>query len=267
MIDRGDRAVALDRATDGECAHAASVPSAPRPLAASTSARNSASWDGASTSVSACHCTASRNGWRRSSIASIVPSGAHAVATQVLAELVDRLVVEGVDLRRAGLEHARHARARGDPHGVRGLGGELGLAVALDVLVQRAAAGDVERLRAAADAEQRHPHGVGGARQLELEAVELRLGRAELLVRAGAVGGGVEVRPAGEADAVEAVEQRGDPVVQRRQHDGHAAGQLDGPHVGQPQRHLMLRRLAVPAERRKLATSHLRGGDADERGA
>ena len=36
MIDRGDRAVALDRATDGECAHAASVPSAPRPLAAST---------------------------------------------------------------------------------------------------------------------------------------------------------------------------------------------------------------------------------------
>ena len=140
------------------------------------------------------------------------------------------------------------------------------LAVALDVLVQRAAARDVERLRAAADAEQRHPHGVGGARQLELEAVELRLGRAELLVRAGAVGGGVEVRPAGEADAVEAVEQRGDPVVQRRQHDGHAAGQFDGPHVGEPQRHLMLRRLAVPAERRKLATSHLRGGDADERG-
>ena len=64
------------------------------------------------------------------------------------------------------------ARARGDPHGVRGLGGELGLAVAVDVLVQRAAARDVERLRAAADAEQRHPHGVGGAGERELEAVE-----------------------------------------------------------------------------------------------
>ena len=62
------------------------------------------------------------------------------------------------------------------------------------------------------------------------------------------------------------VEQRRDPVVQRRQHDGHAAGQLDRAHVGQPQRHLVLRRLAVTAERRELATPHLRGGDADERG-
>ena len=41
--------------------------------------------------------------------------------------------------------------------GMHGLGGELGLAVALDVLVQRAAARDVERLGAAADAEQRQP--------------------------------------------------------------------------------------------------------------
>ena len=138
-----------------------------------------------------------------------------------------------------------------------GLGGELGLAVVLDVLVQRAAARDVERLGAAADAEQRQPGGVGGAGELELEAVERGLGRAEQLVRAGAVGDGVEVGAAGQADAVEAVEQRLQPVLQRGQHDRHPAGQLDRAHVGQAERHLMLRRLAVTTERRKLSTPHL----------
>ena len=209
---RGERvAVGGDGDLLDDSAHAASVPSVARPLAASTSARNSASCPGSSTSVSACHCTPSRNGWRRSSIASTVPSGAQAVATQALAERVDRLVVEGVDLGRAGAEHARGERAGGDAHRVRGLRRELGLAVVLDVLVQRAAARDVERLRAAADAEQRHARGVGGARELELEAVERGLGRAERLVGAGAVGGGIEIRAAGEADAVEALEQRRRP--------------------------------------------------------
>ena len=85
VVDGGDRAVALDTPRSGwRVPLTQPAYRAPRgALAASTSARNSASWDGASTSVSACHCTASRNGWRRSSIASIVPSGAHAVATQV----------------------------------------------------------------------------------------------------------------------------------------------------------------------------------------
>ena len=38
--------------------------------------------------------------WPGSSIASIVPSGAQARGPQALAERVDRLVVEGVDLER-----------------------------------------------------------------------------------------------------------------------------------------------------------------------
>ena len=120
-------------------------------------------------------------GGSRSSIASIVPSGAHAVATRPSPSASHRLVVEGVDLRRAGRRAARAARERAAIRtACTGWRGELGLAVALEVLVQRAAAGDVERLRAAADPEQRHPGGVGGARQLELEAVERGLGRAEL---------------------------------------------------------------------------------------
>ena len=53
--------------------------------------------------------------------------------------------------------------------------------------------------------------------------------------------------------------------LERRQHDGHAAGQLDRAHVGQPERHLVLRRLAVTAQRREVAAPHLGGGDADQR--
>ena len=102
--------------------------------------------------------------------------------------------------RARGASRARRARCAGG-------GGGLGLAVAGQVLVQRAAAGDVERLGAAADAEDRQPARVGGARQLELEGVEPRLGRPELVVAlAGAVGVGIEVRAAGQADAVEPVE-------------------------------------------------------------
>ncbi len=58
----------------------------------------------------------------------------------------------------------------------------------------------------------------------------------------------------------------GVPVVLPPLHDGHAAGQLDGPHVGQPERHLVLRRLPVSAQGRKVTTPDLRGRDADERG-
>ena len=238
----------------------------PRPLAASTSARNSASCPGSSSSVSACHCTASRNGWRGSSIPSIVPSGAHAVATRPSPSVSTAWWWK--ELTSAACPPSR--RAARERAAIRtecvGRRGELGLAVAVDVLVQRAAAGDVERLGAAADAEQRHPRGVGGARELELEAVERRLGRAERLVGAGAVGGGVEVGAAGQADAVEA-RRAASPSrrLERRQHDGHAAGQLDRAHVGQAERHLVLRRLAVTAQRGEVATPHLRGGDADQR--
>ena len=73
--------------------------------------------------------------------------------------------------------------------------------------------------------------------------VECRLGRAQLRVaRAGAVGVGIEVGAAGEADAVEAVDERGDRLGrQRREHDGQAAGALDRLQVGDAERHLGVR--------------------------
>ena len=55
------------------------------------------------------------------------------------------------------------------------------------VLVQGAAADDVERLGAAADRQDRHLAGVGAPRDRELEAVEVGLGRAQFGVRLGAV--------------------------------------------------------------------------------
>ena len=62
------------------------------------------SW-GRWTSVSACHWTPIRNCRPGSSIASIVPSGRARRHLQPLAEPVDRLVVEGVDVERVGDPH------------------------------------------------------------------------------------------------------------------------------------------------------------------
>ena len=85
----------------------------------------------------------------------------------------------------------RGSRASREPgstrHLVRLLPARRGLAVVDrvvgdrgQVLVQRPAAGDVERLRAAADAEDRQPSGVGDPRHLELEQVQRRLHRPEV---------------------------------------------------------------------------------------
>ena len=79
------------------------------------------------------------------------------------------------------------SRDRLDPHGVRRLAAGRRLAVVDravrdvgQVLVQRPAAGDVERLAAAADAEHREPARVGLARDRDLERVERGLDRPEL---------------------------------------------------------------------------------------
>jgi ATP-binding cassette ChvD family protein len=85
-------------------------------------------------------------------------------------------------------------------------------------------------------------------------------------VGAGAVAGGVEIRAAREAHAVEARQQRRHRTrLERRQHDRHTTRQLDGAHVGQTERHLVLRRLTVAAQRGELTAPHLRGGDTDKR--
>ena len=186
---------------------------------------------------------------------------------EVLAEHVDRLVVEGVDHRRAGLEHARRARARGDPHGVHGLGGELGLAVALDVLVQRAAAGDVERLRPAADAEQRHPRP-----SRPRAPARARSGRAAARSgRAARARGRRTRRGQGPARRTGRC-RRGGRAASPSRRAAAAARRARR----RPARWPACRSAPAPShaaaarrarrQRRKLATSHLRGGDADERG-
>ena len=75
------------------------------------------------------------------------------------------------------------------------------------MLVQRAAAGDVEHLGAAADRQHRERRAPRRAGERELEAVELGLRGAELGVLVGPVGGRVQVGAAREAETVETVEQ------------------------------------------------------------
>ena len=146
---------------------------------------------------------------------------------QPAAEPVDGLVVERVHVEVLGADDLGQARAALDPHVVGRLAARRGLAVGdravadvRHVLVQRAAARDVEDLAAAADAEHREAERVRAADDGELEGVELRLHGPEPRVALGAVGGRVEVRAAGHADARQVVDQRRDPVVvERRQHD------------------------------------------------
>ena len=149
---------------------------------------------------------------------------------------------------------------------VRGLGRRLGLPVARDVLVQRAAAGDVERLAPRQIARigmlriSAMPH------EAQLEGVQARLGRAELHVAlVGAVGRRVQVRPARQADAVEALDQRREVVrADGRQDHRDRAGGVERAQIRHPQGHLGVRGLAVAARRREAAGPQFRGGDANE---
>ena len=133
------------------------------------------------------------------------------------------------------------------------------------MLVQRAAAGDVEDLHAAADREDRQPVGVGGACQRQLELVKVCLDRAGALVAALAVGLGIQVGPAGQADAVDPGQQRLSQLGrQRRRHDRDCARGLERLQVAQPERHLALRRLALRGRLDRVRLAHLGGGDSDQ---
>ena len=97
---------------------------------------------------------------------------------EAAAEVVDRLVVEGVDGEPAAARDAVQRRAGRQGDGVGRLVRRVGLAVVRDVLVQRPATGDVQRLHAAADGEHRQV------------ALTRGLVQAQLVV----VGGAVDVR-------------------------------------------------------------------------
>ena len=85
-------------------------------------------------------------------------------------------------------------------------------------------------------------------------------------VRLGAVDRRVQVRPARQAQAAEAVEQRLDAVdVQRRDDDRHGAGAADRLRVGEAERELLLGRLAVGVVVDAGRLAHLRRAQADDR--
>ena len=119
---------------------------------------------------------------------STTPSGERARHPQAVPQAVDRLVVEGVHL---ACSSSPISPASAVPRSictewvVRSRG--LGLAVSQirtvrvrQVLDERSAARDVQRLRPAADREQRQPELPRAPRGGQLEAVDVRLRRAEL---------------------------------------------------------------------------------------
>ena len=118
--------------------------------------------------------------------------------------------------------------------------------------IQRAAAGDVERLRPAADAEDGH----AAARPPRAPRASSKRSRS------GSVGPELGVRRArrsspgrgpGPPDRqTPRSRSSSGPIasrLQRRQHDGQAAGALDRPQVGEAERHLALRRVALRQRR------------------
>ena len=167
---------------------------------------------------------------------------------------------------------ANSREPRSTPHLVRLGPARLGLAV-LDrvvgdrgqVLVQRPAARDVERLRATADAEDRQAHAVGHARDLELEDVQRGLDRPEVLDGLVPVRARVEIRAAGQADAAQRGQQRGHGLDrQRRQHDRDGARPRECADVRHSERHLVLGRLALGQRLRPLGAPHLGGRHPDQ---
>ena len=207
-----------------------------------------------------------------SSIAFDRPVARRGRLLEVLAEPLDRLVVEGVDVELADAERTLEARVVADPDAVRRDVAGLVLAVGDgpgqvgDVLVQCPAADDVERLHPAADGEDRHLPRVGPPRDGELEAVEVGLDRPELGMGPRAVGLRVEVGAAGEAHAVEAVEQWLDRLESEwRNDEREGAGRLDGAQVGEPECHLEARWIAAGSRIDALGAPDLGGGDADQR--
>ena len=129
------------------------------------------------------------------------------------------------------------------------------------VLIERPAAGDVEDLHPAADAEQRDPALERASRQRDLEVVTVGIGPDRLRMRLRAVALGVDVGAASQHQRVETVEQLAGLLGRAavgRQHRDHPARAVDRPGVGERQQH---GRLVLPdAEVGPLD----RGADSDQ---
>jgi hypothetical protein len=115
-----------------------------------------------------------------------------------------------------------------------------------EVLMKRPAAGDVQDLHPAADPEDRQVSAIGRPDERQLDGIRAWLGGSELGMWLLAVDARLQVRPAGEAHAIDTVEQGRDRVGAQQRHDHRdAAGALDGLGIQRGERDLELRRLAL----------------------
>ena len=185
--------------------------------------------------------------------------------TQAGTEAVDCLVMKRVNAQLSSAQHRRQPAA-GKNRDRMGRNTAIdGLAVCdhiasdiREVLVQSAAARDIERLDAATDPQDRKLEAKGLPGNRVLEAVKAGFGRAQLLMWFGAVGSGGEIRTTREHQRIQPPEQPPDVSASEWGHNHRKrAGGLERPHVGHPEGHLGIGRLAVAAQRRKLARAQL----------
>ena len=213
-----------------------------RASAASRHSRTKAPRRRSASSSSGCQRTPSMKRLPASSTASTVPSvSARAVARRPSPIAGDALVVVALDG-----DAGRAGRDRGEAVGidVDAVVGELAGLAAVDVvlepvrqvLLERAAVGDVDDLHAAADAEAREVPLGRLAHEQQLEVVAVARRGVGLLVRLLAVRGRVDVGAAGDEHAVEQVEQLRRVLEVgggRRDQQRAAAGAGDRAHVGE----------------------------------
>ena len=134
------------------------------------------------------------------------PSG----GDEAVAEPADSLVVMRANHEPLGSRGSRCHRARLEPDGVvgeltRGVHVHLGVG---EVLLERAAKGDIEDLKPAADRQQRHVPVNRRASNRDLEGVAPLMDAGGVRTGLGAVERRIEVGPAGEHDGVDQVEHR-----------------------------------------------------------
>ena len=120
------------------------------------------------------------------------------------------------DLDGMNRELARHLLVDVAPHRLR------------EVLDEIPASRDVQELEAAADRQRRQVALERRDQERQLARVTPRLGRVRLGMGVGAVARGIDVRPAGEHDAVEDGECLLHPVLAGREKNGAPARPLDG---------------------------------------
>ena len=180
---------------------------------------------------------------------------------QACAETVDGLMMEGVDAQLSSAQRRRQLAAGKNRDRMSRNTAIHGLTVRdrvsndiRQVLVQRPAPNDVERLGAATDPQHWKPHAKCLPGHRVLKGVEAGLGRPELLMGAGAVSSRGEIRTPRKHEPVKPGEETRDGSEPERGNDHRKrTSGLECPGVGHPQSHLGIGRLAVAAKRRELA--------------